>query len=112
MFIRKDLISHSGIMLDWKIECDDLTVEDLDTLAYVVAKRINFGSVLGIPSGGLKFAAALTPYITRGPRLLVNDVLTIDSSMAEYKVLGDIGIVIFAREQCPYWVQAIFQLMI
>lgn len=112
LFKTEEFISHAGLRLDWKIECDALTDEDLATLAKVGAKMVGeFGSVYGIPSGGLKFAKALHQYITPGgPRLIVDDVLTTGKSMKEvHREYNDKGLVIFARSKPDYWIDAIFQ---
>lgn len=109
MFKKQDFTSHAGLSLNWKIECDDLTDEDIETLAWVVSRKFTFGSVKGIPRGGLRLAAALEQYCTTGPRLLVDDVLTTGSSLVAEYSKGDIGVVIFARGNCPKWVTPIFQ---
>jgi hypothetical protein len=110
LFERKTFNSHSGLPLQWKIECDALTVEDLSTLAFLVSLKYRFGSVVGVPTGGLRFASALQPYCTSGPRLIVDDVLTTGKSINEYKKFDDdIGVVIFSRGSCPDWVTPIFE---
>ena len=110
MFERKDFISHAGKPLHWKIECDELSDEDLETLAYVVSRRIQFSSVVGIPRGGVRFADALKKYVSEsGPRLLVDDVLTTGLSMDTERKYGDVGVVIFSRGLCPSWIIPIFQ---
>jgi len=117
MFIRDKFVSHSGLNLDWKIECDHLTDEDLEVLAELVGKRIKFRIVVGIPSGGIRFADKLIPYSTNrldDPILVVDDVLTTGKSMNEYKEkyysdYDTIGVVIFCRgENCPHWICPIF----
>ncbi len=103
---------HSGSTSNFKINCDSLTDEDWQTLARIIAERYRFGFVVGIPTGGMKLAEALVPYITEGSRLtlIVDDVLTTGKSMkgkgAEYP--GSIGVVVFARGRCPSWVTPIF----
>jgi predicted amidophosphoribosyltransferase len=109
--------SHSGVTLPFKIDCDALEDEDLETLARVVATRFEFSKVIGVPRGGLRFAEFLDPHIrTNGPILIVDDVLTTGRSMQEMwlKVAKDqydtIGIVIFARGPHPAWIKPIFYL--
>lgn len=109
MFEKKNFTSHAGKQLDWKIECDTLTDADLETLAYLVSKKFQFGNVAGVPNGGTKFAKALRQYCNTGPRLLVDDVFTTGESMYNYGQPGDIGVVIFSRGQCPSWITPIFQ---
>ena len=111
LFQRQSFIAHSSRRLDWKIECDALTDEDWDTLAWRVAQNVRFGSVYGIPNGGIRFARALEPYVTSGPRLIVDDVLTTGKSMREARQSSsDLGVVVFARGICPHWVTPIFSL--
>lgn len=119
LFIRKDFISHAGKPLDFKIECDNLTDEDIETLAYIASRRILFRDVIGIPRGGLRLAKALEQYKTIGskiehPILLVDDVLTTGGSMNLHKINlypNEVkGLVIFARDEnkVPDWVTPIF----
>ena len=79
----------SGKVSDWKIECDALVSEDWDTLARIVSKRFKFNRVVGIPEGGLPFAAALEPYANKGskihPTLIVDDVVTTGRSFEKYR---------------------------
>ncbi len=83
MFILQDFISHSGIPLEWKIECDDLTEKDINTLAFIIGKRFKFGSVRGVPTG---------------------------RSMKEEYQVGDIGVVIFSRtKDYPTWITPLFE---
>ena len=110
LFIKQQFIANSGHFLEWKIECDALTDEDIETLAYVGAGLCNFGSVIGVPRGGLRLAEALKRYASSGPPLIVDDVLTTGGSMErERKNNPDaIGLVVFARGTTPTWVRAIF----
>jgi hypothetical protein len=117
MFERGKFESHSGIQLNWKIECDGLTDADLEALAEAVSSRIIFKEVIGIPRGGLRFAEALKQYrspVAR-PTLIVDDVLTTGRSMNELRksVSGpSTGVVIFARGPgpIPAWIFPIFSL--
>ena len=111
-----DFTSHSGLQLPFKIECDALTDDDMEAIASIISKSFAFGSVHGIPRGGLRLAQKLTRYVgdIRLPALIVDDVLTTGTSMIEY---GNsrairrpyIGVVIFARGPCPSWVHPIFR---
>ena len=83
-----------------------------------VEKLPPFKGVVGVPKGGLKFAAALemrkTPSYSL-PLLIADDVLTTGSSMEELKesklhYSDAIGVVVFARGQCPSWVIPLFQM--
>lgn len=117
LFVQQTFEMHSGGIGYFKIDCDALTDEDWKTLAFIVSKEIKFSMAVGVPTGGLKFAAALKSYQTDdGPVLIVDDVLTTGASMYEArKIFTDngipsIGIVAFARQVCPAWVIAVFQL--
>lgn len=107
--------SHSGRDLDYKIDCDALTREDLGTLAHIIRERIGpYSLAIGVPSGGDRLAVALNRLDVQygAPLLIVDDVLTTGASMEETRKLfsGDIrGVVIFARGECPQWVWAVFR---
>lgn len=51
LFVDHSFVSNSGNPLDFKIDCDALSDDDLATLAIIIAKRIKFGAVEGIPHG-------------------------------------------------------------
>lgn len=124
LFELKDFKMHSGGIGKWKIECDSLTDVDWDTVAYWISEKIDFKFVRGVPNGGIKLQNALFKY--RNPEsdlyLIVDDVLTTGKSMEDYKEALDInrimgaginkvvGVVLFARTECPYWVQPIFKM--
>ena len=115
LFEDKPFIGHAGPKLLFKIECDALTDDDLETLAAIIARRHTFGRVLGIPSGGFRLAHALEKYRSSvDVVLIVDDVLTTGKSMEDMRdqTCKDkvIGVVIFARGKCPSWVTPIFQL--
>ncbi len=103
--------SNSGKVLPWKIECDDLTSQDWECAARIVMDCVGwFGEVEGVPRGGLSFANALRPFVTGGPLLIVDDVLTTGSSMeAQRNGRAAIGFVLFARGTCPHWIRPIFE---
>jgi hypothetical protein len=84
LFVRRDFVSHGGLALSWKVECDALTSSDWLTLASIVAGwGLRFGHVVGVPQGGLRFADALRPHVTAGVEttLIADDVLTTGGSM-------------------------------
>ena len=115
LFQRGDFMLHSGARSDFKIDCDALTDTDLDTLACLIAERVEpFVRVRGIPTGGLKLARALACFaVHQSQRLLiVDDVLTTGGSMeiAKFDVPSAIGAVIFARGPCPDWIMPLFQM--
>lgn len=115
---------HGGEESFFKIDCDALTNDDLDTLALLVAEDPRIGKffqVEGVPTGGLRFAQALAPYAlskytdVRNPRvLIVDDVLTTGGSMERQRAGRDHvrGVVIFARGECPDWVTPLFSMSV
>lgn len=122
LFQRGNFTLHSGEESWFKIDCDFLTDEDLDTLALLVAEDYRVGPffiVEGVPTGGERFARALEKYAlskyatARNPRvLIVDDVLTTGGSMERQRAGRDNvqGVVIFARGVCPDWVVPLFSM--
>src|SRR5688572_33099410 len=79
---------HSGAVAHWKIDCDALTDDDLATLAEMAAPFVlnGFGSVEGVPKGGLRFARHFSHLRGHTDRvLIVDDVLTTGKSMEEQR---------------------------
>lgn len=123
LFKLGEFTSHSGLLLPFKIECDALTDEDWECLAWM-AQRIllPFSEVVGIPQGGLKLAAAMEKYkssLTSTRTLIVDDVWTTGRSMADEFRRADryqpdyrniIGCVAFARGEPSWWCEAIFHM--
>lgn len=102
--------STGGLQLSWKIECDSLTIADWINLANLIAASVSFGSVEGVPRGGIKLADLLTSKATRGPLLIVDDVLTTGGRMERQRAGRDaIGVVVFARGPCPTWITPIME---
>lgn len=116
IFKNEQFISHAKLRLPFKIDCDGLTNDDIETLAAIVGKKWKFSSVYGIPRGGVRLAKALEKYCspeTNGRILIIDDVLTTGTSMKEARrKIGknSFGIVIFARQKCPQWIKPIFTL--
>jgi orotate phosphoribosyltransferase len=113
--LRKSFTMHSGETSDFKIECDALTDEEIETFAMLIARRFKFTNVIGIPRGGRRIALALSKYRDRPPKqmqwLIVDDVLTTGANMDKHRgAPSDIGVVLFARGPCPDWVHPVFQL--
>lgn len=120
---RAQFIMHSGAPSQFKIECDALDNEDIETCAWLIAQNYTFCEVHGIPSGGLRLAKALQKYQTpgKGYILLVDDVITTGRSMVEAQaalaserpeVFPLIrGVCIFSRARTlPAWISTLFQL--
>ncbi len=118
LFEKKKWIMHSGATSDFKIECDALTSSDWDTIAYLISKHFSFSEVVGVPRGGLALQHSLKKYKkSLGSLLIVDDVLTTGTSMEETKYSYSeqyndyiIGVVVFARGECPNWVTPIFSM--
>ena len=121
LFKHGEFVSHSGLTLPFKIDCDALSNESVECIAEYVASKVDFGFVEGIPRGGIRLADALEKYaVWEAPFniLIVDDVLTTGTSVERAKadqppqVHPDdvIGFVIFARTKPPDWVHAMFVL--
>ena len=118
LFEKKKWIMHSGETSDFKIECDALTSDDWDTIAYLISKHFSFSEVVGVPRGGLALQYSLKKYKkSLGPLLIVDDVLTTGTSMEEERDLyleryknNIVGVVLFTRGRCPNWVTPIFSM--
>lgn len=103
----------SGAEAEWKIECDALTPEDWAALAKMAMEFLPpFGSVEGVPRGGIAFADALRPYATTGPLLIAEDVMTTGGSLERFRNNRNAtGVTVFARgrrDNHPEWVYPIF----
>lgn len=122
LFQTGDFALHSGATSPWKIDCDALTDDDIDTLALLIAEHVGaYEHAIGIPKGGLRLARALN-YVTRpslpcaGPILLVDDVLTTGQSMRDaydrvrqqHPQNAVRGYVIFSRAPASSWITPIF----
>lgn len=130
LFEQGNFILHSGQKTNFKIECDALTDKDIKTLALLISERYVFGKVFGVPRGGTRLANALQTHCNlhhTAYSLIVDDVITTGTSMEKYRqVLAQrpaelnevddyvapefIGVVLFARGVCPYWITPIFQM--
>lgn len=115
LFQQGNFRSHSGLLLHWKVECDALSDGDWDCLAMLAATRIlpSFCEVEGVPTGGQRFAEALSFYARSWGKLLIaDDVCTTGASLEKQRADRDaIGIVAFARSRdCPSWVTPIWTL--
>lgn len=128
LFIQKDFKGNSGKELDFKIECDALSDESIETIAYLINKnckegKIKFSEVSGVPRGGIRIENALNKYIDPDGDylLIVDDVLTTGGSMERHKekIKTDkkvLGFVIFDRGELNVptrsWVQPVFTMEI
>lgn len=117
---------NSGKTSDFKIECDELSDGSIAALAAQIVKRLTFafGSVEGVPRGGLRLAQELRKFVDPESQihLICDDVLTTGGSMERAKdrwLTEDqrrspelvFGIVIFARTLIyPKWIKPLFQM--
>lgn len=120
LFVGGNFVLNSGQRSDFKIECDALTEKDWRTIAYVISKKYDFKFVRGVPTGGIELQNRLLTY--RNPEsntfLIVDDVLTTGGSMERFKQVLEgtyppydyKGVVLFAREKCPDWIEPVFQM--
>lgn len=116
----------SGKKSNFKIDCDALTDEDIETIAVMLVNRLPmYYAVVGIPTGGLRLAEAMKQYkvpfqpIRSDKLLIVDDVLTSGGSMERYRrekclTPSDsliIGAVIFDRslDGTPDWITPLFR---
>ncbi len=131
LFNFAEFVLSSGKKSKVKIDCDALSDKDINTLAEMIRVLVGqpFGSVEGIPQGGLKLAEALREFATDGAHLIVDDVFTTGGSIQRQRQnrasglpygqlpLEDpncqiIGAVIFTRGKLPEsgWVKAIWHM--
>lgn len=120
LFDWGEFISHSELMLPFKINCDVLSNEDIKCIAWIIASKTSFGMVEGIPDGGCRLAAELEQYAAPDAPfniLIVDDVLTGESMELQKAKMPPqvhpddvVGWVIFARTKPPDWVNAVFRL--
>ncbi len=100
LFQKIDFISHSGLPLKWKIECDALSKEEWDAIATMIMdyQKQPFSKAVGIPRGGLPLADALNVYASgneKEPVLICDDVFTTGNSILD-----------FVKKEYPDWTMA------
>ena len=122
LFQSQNFKSHSGLDLNWKIECDALSDPEWFTISKMIMERTPpFREAVGIPRGGVKLGDLLNEHATgneKDPICIVDDVLTTGNSMDYFlnqyqrnrTPFMAIGWVVFARVQTPIWVRALFQM--
>tara|TARA_B100000683_G_scaffold277174_1_gene334227 strand:+ start:177 stop:593 length:417 start_codon:yes stop_codon:yes gene_type:complete len=124
LFQHGDFISHAGLPLKWKLECDAITDDGWKCLAKMIMdyQTKPFYEAVGIPRGGLKLAEALNEYASGNPSdftLICDDVFTTGTSMKEFieenypNWLMGMGYrwVVFARQpsnEYPFFTRALF----
>ena len=114
LFSVGDFVSHAGLPLKWKIECDAISPDEWEALATMIMEYQTepFGKVVGIPRGGVPLQKALEPYATgkdTDPLLVVDDVYTTGTSFMEFCGEDDcLKWVVFARVPTKGGVKALF----
>ena len=97
LFQTGKFISHAGLPLNWKIECDAISRKEWECLAEIIMEyeTRSFSKVIGIPEGGRKLARPLEKYakpesfinslgdIVHHPILIVDDVYTTGTSFKQ-----------------------------
>lgn len=108
----------SGLVRNWKIECDEMQDSDWSTLAMMAAPLLpSFTVAIGVPTGGEKWARALNEYACEGYgcRLIVEDVWTTGGSMRAFRdslpgsSVNTIGLVLYACAKVDSWVRPFWQ---
>jgi basic membrane lipoprotein Med (substrate-binding protein (PBP1-ABC) superfamily) len=89
LFQSVDFISHSGLPLTWKIECDAIHDDEWSTLAKMIREyeNKNWRKAIGIPRGGVKLGEELNKYSSNNPDdpiLICDDVYTTGKSFADF----------------------------
>lgn len=123
LFQAGEFVLRGGRNSGYKIECDALTAEDWRGVAALVMEEgllPPFREALGVPTGGVPFADAMSRHATGEPGdpvLICEDVVTTGRSMDRYRNVvashkdgGVIGICLFARSPCPDWVTPVFRM--
>lgn len=112
LFARGPHVLSSGLVSDFKIDCDALSDDDICCIAAIIAPLVSpFGEVEGVPRGGTRLALALAEHATKGGLLIVDDVWTTGESMGRHRNGRDArGAVIFARSKPHPWVIPLFQM--
>lgn len=113
-----DLTLNSGRRSSFKIECDDLTDDEVAAGCALLAKVLPpFGSVAGVPTGGLRLEEAMASHLTPAPNLpllIIDDVWTTGGSIRrfvdKYAWPEIITAVFFARGPTPPNVTVLFSL--
>ena len=114
--------SHSGLDLTWKIEMDALNDLEWQTIARMIRECSSpYREAIGIPRGCVKLGDILNEFATGDPAhpiCIVDDVLTtgrsfeyfLDQYFRNRQPTPYMGWVVFARNQPPKWVKALFQM--
>ena len=113
-----NFISHAGLPMTWKIECDAISPDEWNCLARMIRENEpqNWQKAVGIPRGGCPLGEALDEYstgVSTDPVLIADDVYTTGMSQKvfkeeHYKDIATIQWVVFSREPTVGKVKALF----
>lgn len=121
LFQFGEFVLHAGGLSRFKICCENLSRDEIEGLAEMVASLAweafgPFGFVEGVPTGGIDLAVAVEKFATGNPHdpvLIVDDVFTTGASM-EAKRAGReaVGVILFNRsiKPLPEWIRTVFTL--
>jgi len=124
LFQKGNFVLSSGVHSVFKIECDALTDEDMECIAYMISKKLKFRTVTGVKGkdggdtgNGIRLERYLKQYCIENdslPNLVCDDVYTTGKSLmiAARDIDNAVGVVIFYRshKECPGWVHPLFTL--
>lgn len=113
-------ITHSGKVSNFKIECDALSNNDIETMlrwADEIGLIPSYKRVIGIPTGGERIAAILEDHVKPPDNqseitLVVDDVMTTGKSMTKHlhRHKNSRGFVLFSRRSPIMNVAPLFSL--
>ena len=115
MFRLGEYKSRSGRMLPYKVECNDLTYEDMIAIADHIKRNYEFGAIYAMSENMIPITKMLKEHMSCHRTILVlDDVLTTGETFKTFKntykgKFDIIGVVIFARGKCPSWVKPIWR---
>ena len=118
LFTEGDFISHAGLPLSWKLECDAISSDEWKCIAKMIMdyQTQSFRIAIGIPRGGVVLGHWLNEYASgdaKDPVLVADDVYTTGTSFKEYceKYYPNEEVYkwcVFARRTPEYGVRALF----
>ena len=89
LFQKINFISHSGIPMTWKIECDSISLKEWECIAYMIkeVEQQPWRKAIGIPRGGVTLGLCLDEFSTgleSDPILIADDVYTTGKSFKDF----------------------------
>ena len=118
LFQKTNFISHSGIPMTWKIECDSISLMEWECIAHMIneTEQQPWRKAIGIPRGGVPLGLCLDKFSTgveTDPILIADDVYTTGKSFTDfvnenYPYDATIQWCVFARQPTRGRVKALF----